>query len=258
MSLSLSDVILGTSTACGLLIAKAWNWISQHYVLRKRLSCRLKNFCHFFLSQLRAYGLEPPLVGTNRSPDVGGESGPAWVLGVSWSWGWGCRGFTPTQSLQMVWIRLTGVICFLASGFTALTDPRTQIWLFKAVFQGNEACSCHSLPACSRCVRAGATVVQRGKCSHSTVCCPGGKMRWALAFCSSAYLVFGTSVWGKEFSVLLDSAYSYVFMLWKQYWKLMVWQSYPFLIAYKKEKKDIAEKKTVYSCAWALTEMWSW
>lgn len=97
-------------------------------------------------------------------------------------------GFAPTQSPQVVWIRLTGVICFPASGFSALTDCWTQIWLFKAAFQGKEACSCHNFPIRSCCVQAGAAVVQRRKCSRSTVCCPGGNTRWALGFLFLCFL----------------------------------------------------------------------
>jgi len=92
--------------------------------------------------------------------------------GGTWSWGCGRAGFNPTQ---VVWIRLTGVICFLAGSFTALTDAQTEMWLFKAEFLSGEARSCRGLPARSFCAGAGAAVVQRGERWRSTAT---GKGRW--------------------------------------------------------------------------------
>lgn len=53
----------------------------------------------------------------------------------------------------------------------------------------------------------------------------------------------------KEFGVLLDSVYRHIFILWKQFWKLVVWRSYPLLIAYKKREEGASRKRVVCCCA---------
>lgn len=202
MSLSLSDVILGTSSPCGLLIAKAWNWILKHFALRKRLSCRLKAFCHFFLFQLRAYGLESPSLDTDGSPGMGGE--PEW----SGCWGAarsGCAQASLPPSLcrclEFSWQVLSAS---MPSASLPLQMFKPQRVILGQCFQGKEAHPCHNLPVSSHCVWAPAALVQSGKSLLSIMCCHPGKTRWGLTFCFLACSVFEFLAQGKEFSVLFS------------------------------------------------------
>lgn len=136
--------------------------------IEEKTILKIKNFLSLFFFPSQSLWFGTSLAGYQWVSWCGKKVGATMCAGGQLELGLGVH--------RVVWIWVAGVTCFLAGSFAALIDTQTQIWLFKAVFQGNEACSCHSLPARSHHIGAGAAIVQCGKRSCSTVCCLGGKL----------------------------------------------------------------------------------